>query len=664
MNSIETDALNLYQKNLDFFEKKEPELFKKIKLLETSFNLGYKETDYELDYRDDYFEIFDKRNNKYYYGENSLEYSKKATSTINGKVDNCSFKAFYEERFTDDIFKISEESDIFSDTRITNGLICHYVTKQIPPQEELKDIRKFIILGVGLGLHIPLVLKKIKPEVLMICEQNLEIFRLSLFVTDYKEISKSAILYFSISELESDFLNSFNRFYNRAFLFNHYFKFLLLNNDNYIYTKFIQRYLVQLPHVMFAYDRKLKSLYRTIHYINEEIPIINLAYTNSFKDFDKPILLLGAGPSLQYNIDFVKENQNKYCIVALLVTMPLLEKYNIKPDMVFQYDEGDDIVMRNILCLKDLNFFKDTIFIFSSHVTKSLVDSFSKEQIFMFQAMYLPKPEFGLMTAPSIGEITYAILLKFGMKNISMLGIDMAIDEKTNKSHIDGHIANEKLNIKEQTGNTLDLKQTKIFIKGNFQNQVPSLTNYQVSIDAFNEISGIFIKDNNDVNVYNLSNGAFLDYTIPKYISDINLDDVEEFNKKELKSIILNNLNNISEKSFTQDEREEINKKLIDARILKNLTKDFFSVKKSIHTYEIELAKFVEDIYIKKRTCLDLQEILKNYILNIFHYSFYLMTLRDVKNLKKHMKVINKYLELQIKKIIDKYIEVYERSNQ
>ena len=68
----------------------------------------------------------------------------------------------------------------------------------------MKNLLKFIFCGVGLGFHIAEIQNKVKSSLIFIMEDNLEIFRLSLFTTNYQSISEQARLFFSIMDDDID----------------------------------------------------------------------------------------------------------------------------------------------------------------------------------------------------------------------------------------------------------------------------------------------------------------------------------------------------------------------------------------------------------------------------------------------------------------------------
>jgi len=66
--------------------------------------------------------------------------------------------------------------------------------------KEVKKSKKIAFLGTGLGTHITSIVKKLKPKKILISEKNIQIFRCSLFITDYESLSEISKIIFSIDK--------------------------------------------------------------------------------------------------------------------------------------------------------------------------------------------------------------------------------------------------------------------------------------------------------------------------------------------------------------------------------------------------------------------------------------------------------------------------------
>ena len=659
LEQIEKDSIQNYSLNMQYLKNNHKKLYEKINLFEIALNTNLINSKYELSYKDGYFDILDLETNKYFYNQNSEDYGK---SIVKNQLDfnpkSSSFKTFYEARFNDEIADAAKNTTVFSSSSIGNAPIIHYVNTNLPNQETMKTIPKMILFGVGLGTHIPHLHRETKSKLYLIVEPNLELFRLSLFNFKYYNLERTSKLIFSIAENENEFIRSFDDFYGVGFIYNHYLKHFMFSKNCDMYVNLIQNKLVSQWHLTYDYARIIEGLERTVSCVNNDYNILDITPFQLKEIETKPVLLLAAGPSLQRNIEFVKKNQDKYIIVALYVLLPFLEKHNIRPDFITQYDQAGEAVLKTIREVNDINFFKNAIFIFSSHVNKKVIDTFPKENMFIFQAMHDIKKDFKFQTSPSIGEISYALLLRLGAKEIYLLGLDMAMDAETNKTHIDEH-QHSKSEFKKVKNNSFTLSKDIVKVKGNFRESVDTLAVFKLSIVALNKINEILLRK--DVNVYNLSDGAFFNNTISLKIEDIKEEKFVLLKKEELIQSLHQGLINISEKGFNKKDKEIIKQKIEDAYLLKSDIESFFKIKDSnVIIYEDRLGKFINNLRNNKYSSFELKEILYNYILHNVHYIYHFINMEYLSNPKKHLKSINKILYKQIIKFVDNYIEIYK----
>jgi hypothetical protein len=135
---------------------------------------------------------------------------------IDKKRSGGVFKGLKRVLATDEQAEIIDKSELsFHNYLWASIKIINYTVKYTPSDSYMKRVYKAIFIGTGLGLHIQSILEKLQSEVVFIQEKNLELFRLSLFVTDYEEISKSRTLFFSILEDEAAEQKTFVDFLNK-----------------------------------------------------------------------------------------------------------------------------------------------------------------------------------------------------------------------------------------------------------------------------------------------------------------------------------------------------------------------------------------------------------------------------------------------------------------
>ena len=658
-NDIEKRAFSIYMNNIEYLKKHHKKLFDKIELFDIALQMAEIKERYVLEYKESYFDVYDVIENKYLYNTNSIEHSKKSVSIIDFNAKKNSFKTFYDYKYEDTVVSEAKKASILSASVFGNAPIVHYVNENLTKEEKLKNIYNFIIFGVVLGLHIPEIVEKVKAKIYHIVEPSLELFRLSLFVIDYSKLFQKSQVYFYISEEEPEFIQKFNYIYYKTFFYNHYIKFFMFTQNCNTYVNYIQNTLVSQTHYMYSYDRQIKSLARTYNYLKEEFNYMNISKTYNFKYIkDKPILLLAAGPSLRNNVNFIKDNKNRFIIVAIYSLLPFLEENGIVPDIITQYDEADEPIMETIKKINNLEFFKDTIFLFASHLDPKVIATFIKSNMYLFQAMFEVKKDFGTLTSPSIGEITYALVNILGFRRIYLLGLDMALDPDTNQTHYkEDYVGSFNVDNKTSMKNNYSFRNNLIKIKGNFISEVNTLPVFKTSISHINIFTNKY-KDLHNSEIYNLSNGAYFENIIPLKTEDIAINNFEKIDKSFLYKEFKTFFDSISENFFNNEDNELIKNKIEDAKKIKIKLESFKIIKNSnIENFKNSLHILHEELC-KNYVCNDLQKILSNYFNNNIHYVFHLLNIENISNPKKHIKELQKIFYLQLNKIIEEYIKI------
>ncbi len=655
IEEIQEKAINTYNKNLEFLKKNNIELFEKVKLFEEAISLNHLKPRYILEYKEEcYFDVFDNQTQSWIYGTNSQEFSTSIVKDINKEAKKHSFKTFYEYRYDNEVVENAKRASILSQSVLSISPIVSYTQNNLDEKQEMKNIFKYFVFGIGLGLHIPKIHEKIKAKVYLLVEPSLELFRLSLFVTDYSQID-SAKVHFAVAMNENEFKDLVYVLSEQTFMFDYYIKFFMfsINCDSYI--NIIQNHLVSQSHLLYSFDRQLESLKRTYEYFYDNFSYIDISTKKEF--LNKPVLVLAMGPSLQKSIEFVKKNKDKFIIIAIYATMPLLEEHGIKPDIITQFDQQEKVVLSTLEKVNDIEFFSNSLFLFASHINEKLMKSFPKENIYVYQALFEAKKEFGTITAPSIGEITYALSLLFGAKQIYLLGLDLALgdDGSSHSGEHDGAKAYEE--VEEKSNQNFSFKKNIIKIKGNFREVVDTLPVFKSSIGQMNIFSRLHKRFG--VEVYNLSDGAYFDSTITQKIEEIEESKLITFDKTKELNFIKNSFDECSIKGVSQKDEIFFKQKYLDAQTLLEILDSFNRRKYSkFLDYINGLFKLYEDLIYSDLQCKDLQEILSNFYRYTLPPIFYLANMKTLDNPKRHIKQSNKVLYMQTKKIFDEYFKI------
>jgi len=256
----------------------------------------------------------------------------------------------------------------------------------------------------------------------------------------------------------------------------------------------------------------------------------------------------------------------------------------------------------------------------------------------------------------SIGEITLDILLKLNIKELYLIGFDLALNQETGDTHSSSSKSGiTNLNLKEiQNRDTFHTRKSLIKVKGNLKDKVFTTPFFYSSIkNAETKIS----KKSENISIYNLSaHGAYFEGTIPKIIEEINTKDLNDF--KLINSDIINYLEKNSFTSLSEKSKKEFIEEISflnsDIKNILNEIKD-----KEFNSYDEFYEKIVTlpiKLYNNKLSIF--YQITVNYFQLIVPYLTYHFNDIKVKNEKKKVNKIKEIFVKQIEDILEDYIHV------
>ena len=432
--------------NLAFLSEYDNKLYEKIDELSRMIEDGRYKEKYALEFiiENGEFDIYDIMNDKYLYNRNPKK-------KYNELIRNVEFNEKSSILNIEEIFTYKEKYNVQKENRFnfntletiayTSNQMQYYkdITKDYleNKKKRLKEIKKFIFLGTLLGRHIPSIEKKIDAQLYLVLEKNLEIFRLSLFTVDYTVLAKKGVI-FSIMDNSLEEEKKIELFLNIYEYDNYLLKFSTtgINIDDYI-SKILALMTSNKP-TIYDHNRKIYiHLNRTVKRISEKYNI--LQFNKLKEDFiflkNIPILYIAAGPSIDENINWIKQNQNKFFIVSIGAAYKKLLENNIRVDIISTLDEKeilDEIQFNNEI----INKLPNHTIIFASTIThEKILNKFDKNKIFLFEifrTLFINNIPFN---GYSVGEITLDILIKLNPKEIYLIGLDLSLNQNTGDTH-------------------------------------------------------------------------------------------------------------------------------------------------------------------------------------------------------------------------------------
>ncbi|MGJ0337745.1 motility associated factor glycosyltransferase family protein [Aliarcobacter cryaerophilus] len=654
--------------NLAFLSEYDKELYHRVDELSRMIENGSYEEKYHLEFimEDGDFDIYDVVNDKYLYGRKPKKFNNDLIQKVEFDEKNSilNIENYFALKHKIDFdrdrrFELNNSEEFLALTycdalEYTNCLNDYMDTKK----KKFKKIEKFVFLGTLLGRHIPKIAQKIDATMYLVLERNLEIFRLSLFTVDYTILGKKGVIF----SVMNDYLEEEKRisefFYTRTFD-NYLIKFATsgINIDKYIDGLLLT--ISDLSPVAYDYNRILYSHRNRTTKVLNKYKIIQFHKikdkTNIFKDI--PILYIASGPSLDDNMDWIKQNQNKFFIVTIGSAYKKLLKNDIKIGMITTLDELEILTQIQFDDENVNKIDKDTIILASAITNEKVLKKFNSSNLFFYEVFINFFKGNSAFNGFSIGEVTLDLLLHFNAKKIYTIGLDLALNQETGESHSkDAGSCVSRLNLDEvQTREVFDEKTSLVQVKGNLKEYVFTTPVFYLSIKQVEKK----IKPYKDsVEIINLSNnGAYFEGTTAKRVEEIDTKEFKEIGNINFKEYLIKN----SKESLDVDSKESLKNEInfLDndiADIIKDIKDKNF---KSYEEFNNMIIEMIEKIY--KNKYLKSYQFLFEYYKVYIPYLSYHFNDKKIKNESKKVNKIKYVFLKQLEDLINDYKICLER---
>ena len=432
--------------------------------------------------------------------------------------------------------------------------------------ETLESIPLMIMYGLGLGYHLSYLYEKFTPINMYIIEPNEDFFYLSLCVFDYSTLinyinERKLGLKFIFSDDPTTILNDINKYSSR------YGMNLAVKS---FFTHYSSNHLNKIKELIFSelssisiksgfFDDALTGMCQSCtNILNGTKLLTNGQLPDNFGSI--PAIVVGNGPSLDTELEQLKNISNRICIIACGTALTALSKYGIKADIYVAVERAEEVyesllvikdpeVFENVLCIapdivhpKTLNMFKHKIIAFKLNETMPIA---------LAQLSHLNgniKKCAGLnWINPLVSNMGVSVATILGFKKIYMLGIDNGSAYKEIHSIHSCYFDENQQLVPKWIDDSLDA--LPLTHQGNFRPLIKTNTLYKISIHVFEEL----ISKNKDKYYFNASDGAKIEGAEPKRLSDINWNDFSNFDHEELRNYIINSMSeklNITKNDF------------------------------------------------------------------------------------------------------------------
>lgn len=663
-----------YLANLVFLSQYDNKLYNRLVGLGESIANGLYEERYLLEFLEESgdFDILDKKHHRYLYSRNPKKYNNKANDSVNfdSKGEFLSVeKMFFKDYILDIKPNARKELGGFYDSR---SLMIKDISEYKEILEEdftklenkkYKAIDKFIFIGTLLGRHILKIAKKTQAKHFFVCEENLEIFRLSLFVFDYTLLVENGnTVVFSIMDSPSDFNEQFRLFYLNNALYNTNIKYFTTNYHTEHFFELIFDGITSCSPTSFDYNMMLGNIAKLSY---ERVNNYRIICTNKESEskfiYETPVFLVGAGPSLDESISWLKNNQNGIIIIAMGASYQKLLNEGIRVDIVVTLDPSYKILEEKQFSNEAVKRLNDTLVFASMNTHDKILEKFNKDNLFLYASTYPFFAQNEVQSGYSVGEVSASLLLDMGINDLYLIGLDFAFNQETGSTHIKNSSSSSKDYDLSDIKKSLDkgyfnINDDVIKVKGNFLDEVYTNRRFNMSAISFSNS----LKKMSGKNIYNLSkNGSFIEGSIPCDINNLDFSSNSLDIKNELKK-------NIIEKSRIKLEQIEIDLLIQERDIVKRLRDKFMSIEsKHINSFE-DFKKYYIDVFdeflFDEEIKVFRNVIFTRYFQIICGYIYYCFNLKDIKKEKSKIKEIEKVFRKQMNELLSLYIEFVEKA--
>ncbi|MDO6444395.1 DUF115 domain-containing protein [Colwellia sp. 1_MG-2023] len=417
-----------------------------------------------------------------------------------------------------------------------------------------KAIPSKVIFGIGLGYHLMPLIEETKASYITIFEPNEDYFFASLFCFDWKGYLKKvdedgSYLYLGIGDSEEDM---YQTLYQRAksigafsisnsFFYLHYKSQSIFNLVTKIKNNFHQFFMG-----WGFFDDALMSVAHSIGVAKKNPNLLNFEDTLPKFVEQYPVFIVANGPSLDNDIEFIKQYKEKVIIVACNSASTALLSHGICPDFHVAlertketYDLLEAVIteeQRQNINLLVLNvMYPDVLDLFgwSGIALKGSEPGTVLYQLGYYLQTKKLSPTIGFSN-PLVGNTALSFFSHLGFSDIYLFGVDNGyVDEEH-------HHSKSSFYYDEEGNSKLDsIKMGAEFeVDGNFGKKVITEPFLFTGKEQMERLISSFAGKN--LQCYNCSDGAKVEGAIPLRSTDIFLEK-QSYTKAEIINYIKSN---------------------------------------------------------------------------------------------------------------------------
>ena len=398
-----------------------------------------------------------------------------------------------------------------------------------------------ISFGLGLGYHLPKLVEMTKCESLAIVEPNMDFLYHSMAVMDWTPLLERNkgwpfVAMLTDNSAIAEHVRAHCRITNPTSV-DWGLVVTAYNND-------------AMTHAMRELQRDAAMIMMGLGFLIDEAEMARASYLNlcqgdDYRIFKRrsvragvPAFIIGSGPSIDQDIEIIKELQDQAVVFACGTSSRILLANGIKPDFMLLLENGEVPygAMEKVAAQYDVG---DAVMIASNTVSQK-IKSICKETVFFFRPALCPYPVFCpgpentfSNPGPTVVNTGVGAALALGFNELYLFGVDLGSRNKD--QHHSAHSAYVK---KEGDKDDEVLPFDATFDNpavGNFGGVVFTETIMEWTRDTLAKAAAEYSRQSV---IYNCSDGARIEHTIPKASEAIELHSTPEAKQKLLKDLL------------------------------------------------------------------------------------------------------------------------------
>ncbi len=554
----------MLQKNLSLFKERMPQVYKMV-----------------ADHKPDNLILRLDHNNKinlliqehkhFLYNDDPQAFSHKQVALFQKKSQVRRFRITKNKEYNDDHIHIPH----------LNGLIDEYEDNAREREHGTPNfIPSLIVSGVGLGHHLPELIKNFDIRNIMVYEKCVDSFYGSLQVLDWTKIldhfrQKGKSITLCIGSDPQAALAQIEAGINKVGLHSQIYTFVFRHTMRKAELDFIEFYQKELRTFiggMGYYDDEQIGLAHGYHNVKSKSAVFVSHKTHSRKI---RLLLIGNGPSLDEHKDYIEANKDNVIIMSCGTGLSSLLRMGIKPDfhvemercilvndVIRHFSEADDRNDITLLCLHTVA--PETMKAFPDCCYSIKANDAGGPLVYDY---FLPQKTNELIFCnPTVTNCGLSFAVSMGFEDIHLIGVDLgAKDKEKHHSKHSFYVEMEAFAKKEKIDYTIYDEDRVQAVEGNFGGEVmamPILNMARVSMERYLRILTPAFPN---LRVSNTNDGAKIDGTVSVRLED--LDDCGVHNKQaEIKSIKKSHLHYYTNRKFEKSSNSTLLKKFYAAK--------------------------------------------------------------------------------------------------